>query len=111
MFDLVEKEIFTVITNTDLTEGRGYGVRIAYCVSESTAKRLAVGRGVMGCDADVRKEKAYTRNGSEWFAPVSVTFPSGADVAMDELLTEKQKVMNKAQQFLSKEEIDILMRG
>lgn len=41
-------------TNSDLTEGRGSDVTIAYFTNEAAARKAARGRGPMGTDADVR---------------------------------------------------------
>lgn len=46
-------KIYLVTTNSDLTEGRGRPVVIAYCSTLATAKRLAKKKGVMGSDACV----------------------------------------------------------
>lgn len=61
-------EVWTVITNTDLTEGRGSGYVKHVAELEATARRLAKGAGVQGTDAEVRRGKAY-KIGSGWFIP------------------------------------------
>jgi len=45
---------YEVITNSDLTEGRGRSVHVAYTTNDFTAKQIAKGKGVMGTDAEVR---------------------------------------------------------
>ncbi len=49
----VGRHVYAVTTNTDLTEGRGSSVHLAYFVRRSDAERYAVGKGVMGTPATV----------------------------------------------------------
>lgn len=72
------KPIYVVWTNTDLTEGRGDQIPIAYALSPTTAKRLAHKSGVHGCDADVRQFEAIL-HGGRWCAPVRLELPSPED--------------------------------
>lgn len=48
------KTVYAVVSNSDLTEGRGRPVTIAFCATPATAKRLAKKKGVAGSDAEVR---------------------------------------------------------
>lgn len=69
---------FAVITNTDLTEGKGARVIKATCTSIVTAERLARGVGVQGCDADVVDVKIYQIDGMT-YAPTFVVTPNTED--------------------------------
>jgi hypothetical protein len=92
------KPIYVVWTNTDLTEGRGHQIPIAYAESESTAARLAKKRGVMGSDADYRLFEAV-KHGGHWCAPVSIERPSVDDKARDETNARKAAALAKARQL------------
>lgn len=46
-------EGFEVLTNSDLTEGRGHRVHVCYTSTRALAEEIAKGKGVMGTDADV----------------------------------------------------------
>ncbi len=89
------KNIFVVVTNSDLTEGRGHPVEIAYCEVEATANRLAKGRGVMGSNADVRNAIAVYANG-RWCAPVKIEQPSSEDKRTQEILDRRGIAIAKA---------------
>jgi len=92
------KTIYVVWTNTDLTEGRGRQVPIAYAESVSTAARLAKKRGVMGSDADYGKFEAVKHDG-HWCAPVTIERPSDDDKARDETNARKAAALEKARQL------------
>jgi hypothetical protein len=92
------KQIFVVWTNTDLTEGRGQQIPIAYAESATTAARLALNRGVMGSDADVRRFDAVKHSG-HWCAPVTIERPSERDTAIDEADARKAAALEKARQL------------
>lgn len=49
--------VYSVVTNTDLTEGRGGRTTIGYYLEQSAATRGAQGQGVMGSDALVQSAK------------------------------------------------------
>jgi len=72
------KPIWVVWQNTDLAEGRGYQVPIMVCESESTAHRLAKGKGVQGSDAGVSSFEAINHKGM-WCAPVLIHQPTTED--------------------------------
>ena len=89
------KNIFVVVTNSDLTEGRGHPVEIAYCEAETTAKRLAKGRGVMGSNAEVRNAIAVYSNG-RWCAPVRIEQPNSEDQKTQAILDKRKSIIAKA---------------
>lgn len=92
------KTIYVVWTNTDLTEGRGHQIPIAYAESVATAARLAKKRGVMGSDADYRRFEAV-KHGGYWCAPVSIERPSEHDKVVDETNDRKAAALEKARQL------------
>lgn len=51
-------EYWEAYTNSDLTEGRGFDVTIAFFVNREDAERAANKQGVMGTNAKVRKVRA-----------------------------------------------------
>lgn len=78
--------IWVVWTNTDLTEGRGANYVLYWCETETTANRLAKGRGVMGSDADVLIHKTYLID-RVLYIPASrmnLIKPSKEDIAEDQ---------------------------
>ncbi|UVO19564.1 hypothetical protein [Stutzerimonas stutzeri] len=102
------KQIYVVWTNTDLTEGRGHQVPIAYAESASTAARLAKKRGVMGSDADYRPFEAV-KHGGQWCGPVTIERPSECDTAIDEVNARKAAALEKARQLgLTGEDLEAL---
>lgn len=46
-------EVFCVVTNSDLTEGRGARVEVGWFKHRTDAEHCAVGKGVFGSAADV----------------------------------------------------------
>lgn len=92
------KTIYVVWTNTDLTEGRGHQIPIAYAESATTAARLAMKRGVMGSDADVRPFDAV-KHGGYWCAPVTIERPNDRDTAIDAVNARKAAALEKARQL------------
>lgn len=81
------KEVYQVISNSDLTEGRGWPVVLFTCELESTAIRLSHKRGVMGSDAYVEKSIAIKLEGMHrWFIQDVLQSPSEEDKKKDSLL-------------------------
>lgn len=114
--DKIEVEIhniWIVVSNTDLTEGRGWETIVAYCFSQTTAERLAKGKGVQGCNAHVRPAIAYKQD-NQWYAPITsiqIHYPSDEDRKVDELKKKKQEVRNKALSLgLTEEELKLLYK-
>ena len=75
-------KLFLVITNTDLTEGRGFNVPIHVCNLESTALRLAKKAGVMGSNAEVKGCETVCVEGREYLLLdyVSIKTPTSDDL-------------------------------
>ena len=90
-----QKNIFIVWTNTDLTEGRGHQVPVAFCESRATAVRLSKRAGVQGTDADVQPFPAIKHQGS-WCAPFRMTIATDADKKQEIALEERARIIEKA---------------
>lgn len=105
------KEIYLVVSNSDLTEGRGRPVTIAYCATLATAKRVAKKRGVMGSDADV-KAYEFTVIEGMGFIPLSlidIQHPTKEDEAEQKRLDDIEATIKRAKEAgLSDADIRIL---
>lgn len=106
------KDVWIVLQNTDLTEGRGSCEPIAVAESETTAMRLGKGKDVQGCDCRIEKVEAFQlRDSRYWYAPVSIQSPNHADRMIDELRERKRAAEIRAEQLgLTKEEVADLAR-
>lgn len=62
--------MWVVWTNTDLTEGRGRQIPIAWHESQTDAINSAHKKGVMGSDASV-KESPLVKRGAQIYGPVN----------------------------------------
>lgn len=110
-----ERIVYTVWTNQDLTEGRGYEYPLAVCETESTARRLGKGRYVQGSDCSVTETTLYLID-RKWYGPVSVVPPTKEDIAAEAKLQAakaatflKTAAINKARELgLSDEDIAAL---
>lgn len=81
-----QADAFVVLTNSDLTEGRGREVFYGWSHEYATAVRLAKGRGVMGTDARVIPVAVNHAPGCalsrvdgidrEWFVPAANAVPA-----------------------------------
>lgn len=105
---------WSVVTNTDLTEGRGYPISIGICSLEATAFRLARGKGVMGSDAEVLPTRAIKVNGI-WYLPVfgvPMISSSAEDKAAQKALDAKRDAIKKAEAAgLTAEDIQAIKGG
>lgn len=105
------KKVWVVKQNTDRTEGKGGLRNLAICESRETALRLGKGQDVMGSDCNIEEDVAFqvSDNRLTWYVPGSIARPSPEDVKNTELREEKEAILKKASQHLTKEEIDFLM--
>lgn len=96
------REIWTVWTNTDLTEGRGTEHAKHHCELGSTALRLAKGGYVQGGDCRVTRERMFYLEG-KWYAPGPyVTQPSDADRREEERLREARLREERREQAIQR---------
>lgn len=106
-----EKTVWCVVTNSDLTEGRGYQYVKHVCELEATAIRLAKKAGVMGSDASVQAMKAY-RIGLVWFYPSTPESGTRQDVYANEHLQARKGALERAKALgMADADIALLQKG
>jgi len=104
------RDAWLVESNTDLTEGRGERFPLAVCRLEATANRMAKGRYVQGSDAPVSPVKLLRVDG-RWYGPVDVVQPCAEDEAVQMVMNERRKAINKAKAAgLTEADIEALRR-
>lgn len=104
------KEVYAVISNTDLTEGRGQRHIVAFCEKKATAIRLGKGGYVQGCDCPVQKITLFWRD-HKWFGPVNIVPPTAEDEKKQRHIDARSEALNKARAMgLSEEEINLIGR-
>jgi hypothetical protein len=103
-----EIESWNVISNTDLTEGKGGSVILHHCTSRSTAIRLSKRKGVQGSDAHVNEDVLFKIDGA-WYGQVMPEEQSRQDYLDDVMLHKYQAAVRKAAAAgLTHEEIELL---
>jgi len=103
-----KRTIWTVHTNTDLTEGRGRQYISAYCEFESTARRLAKKNYVMGHDCPVIKGEAWYHDG-KWYTEMHLQEPSAEDLEIQNKVTKREAIIQRAKDLgFTAEEIELL---
>ncbi len=95
MTTLKERTVYTVWTNTDLTEGRGNEYPLAICETESTARRLGKKRYVQGSDCRVTETTLFLID-RKWYGPVSVVPSTKEDDVEEAKLQAAKAAINKA---------------
>lgn len=104
-------KIHCVVSNSDLTEGRGRPIRIAYCQSKVTAERLAVGKGVMGSNAYVESYDLMFI-GDKPVIPltmIDIQYPTDADIKIQNRRDSMAEIVKKAKiAGLTDDEISLL---
>ncbi|HFV9295525.1 TPA: hypothetical protein ACIAIE_005431 [Serratia fonticola] len=102
------KDVWLVVTNSDLTEGRGLPVILFACDNPVTAERLARKQGVMGSDANVEKSNAY-KICNHWFSRGAIQAASQQDKLIYATRLERNAVIEKMREKgFSEEEISAL---
>lgn len=82
-------QVWRVVGNTDLTEGRGRNFTKAYCAVQATAMRIAKGGYVQGSNCPVEKAILWRRcAGEPWMGPVHIEQPTNEDRKHQEHLDE-----------------------
>lgn len=109
-----ERIIWTVTTNTDLTEGRGTEYVKHFCRLESTAIRLARRGYVQDMDCPVSKVTIAEEDGKvtvpSWF--IRVLEPTQDDERQEQHRLKVREVLDKAKASgLTDDEIALLARG
>jgi hypothetical protein len=105
---LKTKEVYAVISNTDLTEGRGQQHIVAFCEKKATAIRLGKGGYVQGCDCPVEQITLFWR-ANKWFGPVVVVRPTAEDEKKQRNIDARSEALNKARAMgLSENEINLI---
>jgi hypothetical protein len=102
------RPIYSVISNTDLTEGRGTTLYLGHFESESQAIEYGKGKYVMGSDAPVQRFPTYRIDGVH-YGPIRVTYASDEYIKKDRAIELRRQALEKAEALgLTKEEIDII---
>lgn len=104
-------KLFKVVTNSDLTEGRGYPITLALTKLESTAIRLGKGRSVMGSDCEIKAVDVFNHEG-KLYVPldyVPVKMPTKDDEREQLKIDNMRAAKEKAKKLgLTDEDIRIL---
>lgn len=102
------RKVWVVLT--DLTEGKGFHRIKHVCEIEATARRLAKGVDVQGCDAPVEERMSIKVNG-KWYYPGELERPTQTDSAVQLRMETAREVEAKALAAgLSEEDLAILRR-
>lgn len=104
-------KIYLVVSNSDLTEGRGYPVIIYHCGKESTAIRLAQKKGVMGSPANIRSVDIVNVDGVKMvpLSAIQIERPSQDDLNAQQAKDNFTAALKKAKEAgLSDEDIKAL---
>lgn len=107
------EKIYLVVSNSDLTEGRGRPINLAYCASQATAKRLSKKKGVMGSDAEVRAYDVLFLDGKP-VIPLSlltIEFATKEDEAEQKRIESVDSVIRKAKEAGITEDELIILRS
>lgn len=98
-----------VLSNTDLTEGRGRDCVLHVCETRETAHRLSRGAYVQGSDCPV-SERLAVKIGGRWLVPGTIVSESKEDRKLAESNKRKEAVVQKARQAgLTDEDLSMLM--
>jgi hypothetical protein len=102
------KPVFAVISNTDLTEGRGKSKIMGLFYSESHAFDEGKGKFVMGSNCPIIKFRTFIID-NQLYGPVSVPVSPDHYLEEDEKNQRKQEALDKAKALgLTDEEIEAL---
>lgn len=102
------KPVWLVISNTDLTEGRGYQRITHICVSMETAIRVGKKGYIMGSDCPIEEAVGFKIN-NKWYYPGVEILESSEDSKNRLKRVKLEEVLKKAVTLgLSEEEIKTL---
>lgn len=88
------KDVYLTIGNEDNMEGRGKSIILHVCESESTARRLGVGKYVMGTNCPVEKSIAVKIK-NQWLIPGKIIEPTDKDIRNDTYINNKIKLIDR----------------
>lgn len=74
----MKRIVYITLSNTDLTEGRGYEFPLCICEKEATAIRRGKGQYVQGGDCRVTSFESTQKDG-KWLAPYYLVPPTRED--------------------------------
>jgi hypothetical protein len=99
------KDVFVVVSNTDLTEGKGVKIILGIYESESHADYMGKRKYVMGSDCPIERQKSY-RIDDKWYGPVTILSAPEQFVKEDKKLAVKRAAIEKARKMgLTEEDI------
>ena len=100
-----KQKAYKVVSNSDLTEGRGRPVIVAITTSLTTAHRVGLRKGVQGTPCPVEECEIFKYNG-QWYGPVTIVHPNKQDELKDNFEKEKAEFIAKIKSLgLTEEEI------
>lgn len=100
--------VWAVMSNTDLTEGRGREYVKEYCETRSTAVRRGKNGYVQGTHCPVSPVTAF-RIGNTYYAPMTITLATPEDHKLEEEINKKILILEKAKALgLSEQELKTL---
>jgi len=104
-----KKLAFMVVSNTDLTEGKGSRFPTQICELKATARRVAKHGYVQGSDCPIQEVELTWKDGY-WWGPVRVNPGTKADQYEEPIITAQETAIAKARGLgLTDEEILAIM--
>jgi hypothetical protein len=102
------KQVYVVIVNSDLTEGRGRPRILHVCDNKATAIRLGKGKDVQGSNAIIETDTAYKID-RRWYVRGKIETPTKQDIEESNRLSKLDTIVDKAKKAgLTTEEILLL---
>lgn len=103
-----EATVWAVMTNTDLTEGRGREYVKEYCETKATALRRGKRGYVQGTDCPVGTTTVFKINNT-YYAPMDITPSTAEDRKLEDEMYKKLEVLEKAKTLgLTEQELKTL---
>ena len=99
--DFVLKEVWLVMTNTDLNEGRGSDYVLHVCEIKATATRLSKKSYVQGTDSPIIQGTAHKIN-HEWFSTNNIIKPNDADIYHQKRMDDAKEKLERKLAALAK---------
>lgn len=89
------RKAWAVMTNSDLTEGRGYQFPLAVCEKRATAERLGKKGGVQGADCDLVEVEVFIFD-QKYYGPVRLVASTKEDDARQGQIDKRQEAIAAA---------------